>query len=179
VQRIEEHWMARQDPRSEFGINLRAAMASRSIPGGDANPWRVRADAALDGDADDGRAATAAARADGDDDDGDGDAPVTANDGTLASFMFGFAAGYFAGIIAVVCLFHPHFSRRFKNGLWLGVVAQALVYWVFFPRTEAGTAAEEPAPTGFAAEPQPRNPMPPELQPFQYLSWVPDGGRGD
>lgn len=179
VLRIEEHWMARQDPRSEFGINLRSAMASRGVAGGEVNPWQVGVERppnnGEDRDAEgngDGAAAAAAAARQAEDDTGDEDGAGQAPAGSLASFFMGFAAGYFLGIVAAICLCNGQLSRRFKNGIWFGIIARALIMAFFGPVKAPASSA----PPGLADELQPRNPVPPSHLRVPLSVWPPVEG---
>jgi hypothetical protein len=159
--RIEEHWIVRQRADSEFSLNLRAALSGEQGAGGGAarpNPW-------LSG----GWPRGAPEVTEEDDRGGAGDGG-SGGGSTWHLFLLGVVVGYFVGVFAVACLCNASLSQKFKIGIWVGVLINALMYTFFAPEAKGDTDGP-PAPTGMAAEPQPRTP---DFPPRPLVPYVPN-----
>lgn len=110
--RAETEWMRRQGPLSEFAANLRPLLAQAAGVGADGQ-----------GGNEDILRRLAGRRGGGDDEGGDGEGRRV---GTVSDFLCGFVVGYFAGFLALCCIFSNSVSQRAANGIRLGFIANLL-----------------------------------------------------
>lgn len=121
--RAEDAWMATQHPlTSEFAVNLRPLVLAhqRARGGGGFPPWlqqRRAAGAGAGGVGDDDE--------DMDDDDGRRGGVGSSEQGTLGSLVAGAALGMLLGLASLCWLCSSASTRRFKQGIVLGIMISA------------------------------------------------------
>lgn len=156
--RMEDEWMRRQGPFSEFAINLRPLLMARLAPQGGSAPYQPGS--LLQQLSADGR--------EEEEDDLQYTATRTPQQGTTASFIFGVMLGSIFGFFMLLWLTLPSLNRKFKAGILVGVsINIGLELWRLSAVVQAKGAAAggTPTPNIEPMIPDIFAPMPPGMTP--------------